>query len=139
MIFYSAVFAKQRNSNYKGAGPTKYGAVVPRTIILSEDMLYLAEEDYLRYPPLIVNAHKLPTTPHFTHKASHKLTDVVNLELDVNDPLYIKIAFEEENGKSREVWELITGAEYERKKLTDTLVKKWKENFKLDLTVLFKR
>jgi len=49
----------------------------------------------------------------------------------------ICLTFEEEDKVGgQKTWVLVTHAETERKKLVQTLAKKWKELFKLDLPII---
>jgi len=133
---YLMLFEKQKSSNFKGFGPSKVGAIVPRTLIITDDIIMLCEEDYSHWPSLY-GAELAPSTSQFQLKSSHNISDVIEVHLDSSTPRTLKVIFEEENANRglRETWDLVTQAKGEQKKLIQVLSKCWRQLFKLDLLI----
>jgi len=135
VLFFTMLYQKQKNSSWKGFTPPKVGPVVPRSLIITDDQVILCEEDYGRWPSLGFETAKSPQTPQFLVKSVHVISDVLQIELEQDNSFAVKIVFEEENNGHQETWELLTVAEVEKKKLIQVLAKRWKNLFKLELTI----
>jgi hypothetical protein len=116
------------------------GTVVPRTLLITEEDVYLCEEDYARWPPSGYASAKMPVTPQFTVKTTHKITDVIALEVDSAQELAFTIIFEEEDASGEYVrWELVAFGRHEKNGCMKALSKRWKALFKLDLAISTKK
>lgn len=74
---YVMVFQIVKTSTWKGPLPPKVkGSLDPKTFIIVDDLVLLCDEDYFSWPPL---NDKLPSTPQFTLKSQHNISDVVSI------------------------------------------------------------
>jgi hypothetical protein len=55
------------------------GALLPRSIIITEDTLVLCDEDYGRWPSSGIDVSELPRTPQFHKRSLHPISDIVNI------------------------------------------------------------
>ncbi|KAM9963362.1 hypothetical protein ACTFIW_006590 [Dictyostelium discoideum] len=109
--------------------------IVPRSLILSSENIYLTIENYHQYP--LLNKNIKTTSSQFTIFKNFKITDIAHIKYSRFKPNYFTIAFENEvNNKPLIEWNLITGNSIECDTMVSTISALWKEKFHLDLKIL---
>ncbi|KAN0011945.1 hypothetical protein ACTFIU_000164 [Dictyostelium citrinum] len=109
--------------------------IVPRSLILSSENIYLTIENYHQYP--LLNKNIKTTSSQFTIFKHFKITDIAHIKYSKFKPNYFTIAFENEvNNKPLIEWNLITGNSIECNTMVSTISSLWKEKFHLDIKIL---
>jgi len=113
-------------------------ALVPRSLIVTQDHLSLCTDDYTQWPSSGFPNSKLPTTPQFRVILTRCITDMVGLQ--VSDSRTLIISFEDEDGaaganQSLQAWELVVAHTGEQKRIIKTLSALWQAAFKTPLMV----
>eukprot|EP01133_Synstelium_polycarpum_P003713 gene3713-4279_t len=107
--------------------------LVPRSLIVTREKLFLCVENYVQWP--LLNKNIKTTSPQFTLVKWFKVTDISSLIYNgLTKPTELTVLFEVEN-EGKQQWSLNTSHVVECKKIVSTLSKLWKKKFHLDLKI----
>lgn len=95
---------KEVPKDEKGYQSPGHGFMVPRTIIITKSWLFLAIEDYARYP--VPTGTPQPSTPQFKVCDQDAISNIQALEIDRDDARTVTIVFESEDHRSKK-WDLV--------------------------------
>ncbi|MDP2436566.1 MAG: hypothetical protein Q8P67_12530, partial [archaeon] len=89
----------------KGFYSPQHGNLVPRTLVMSQQWLFLAIEDYGNYP--LHPQARPPPTSHYTMVAHDSIQNIQAIEIDRDDPRTLTIVFEDEATADTHTWNLL--------------------------------
>eukprot|EP00002_Diphylleia_rotans_P031831 TRINITY_DN6631_c0_g1_i2.p1 TRINITY_DN6631_c0_g1~~TRINITY_DN6631_c0_g1_i2.p1 ORF type:complete len:871 (+),score=145.36 TRINITY_DN6631_c0_g1_i2:349-2961(+) len=105
---------------------------VPRSIVVSEERLYLFLDDYIRWP--LLPGMPIPNTPEFKCEKWVMLREITQLEMFSDTGC--EVFFESEEDGMEFTWQLICGSSASRQSLVHAISSKWKQLFKVELRVV---
>eukprot|EP00002_Diphylleia_rotans_P020424 TRINITY_DN3962_c0_g3_i2.p1 TRINITY_DN3962_c0_g3~~TRINITY_DN3962_c0_g3_i2.p1 ORF type:complete len:149 (+),score=31.71 TRINITY_DN3962_c0_g3_i2:104-550(+) len=108
--------------------------VVSRSVCITDERVYLLEDDYLRWPAML--GQNDPPNQQFSCDKWARLREITYLELFGETGC--QIFFESDDDGTESCWQIVTGSLNARFGLVQLLASRWKDIFKVDLRIVYR-
>ena len=116
-------------------------SLMPRTLVVTTEELLLCDEDP-RVPSPVFPGIVRPRVPQFVLVHRRKMSELSSIEVDSEQPNFVKLCFDEEGSSSSSssnndggAWSLFSQRSLESRKLSKSLAREWRNLFQVPLTV----